>query len=145
MRNRFIDFWIIVALCYAVIGISIIRAEEPVLKKALVLVNEGRAEEAISMLNQEMQTSQATSETHLGLGVAYLQKGDLPAARASLEKAVALKPDSVPAHYTLAMLFEKQRDHDRSLEEWRKVRQFTDDHVLKDLAAKHIRQLESGQ
>ena len=145
MRNRFIDFWIIVALCYAVIGISIIRAEEPLLKKALVMVNEGRAEEAIGMLNQELQNSPPTPDTHLGLGVAYLQKGDLAGARASLEKAVALKSDSVPAHYTLAMLFEKQRDYRRAVEEWRKVLQYTDDRGLKDLATKHIQQLGSGQ
>ncbi len=145
MRGRFIDFLVIVALCHAVIGFTIIRAEEPVLKKALALVNEGRAEEAISMLNQDLRTSQATTETHLGLGVAYLQKGDLSAARLSLEQAISMRPDSVPAHYTLAMLFEKQRDFARAAIEWRKVLQHTDDPDLKDLANKHLQQLESRQ
>ena len=48
----------------------------------------------------------------------------------------------MPAYYTLAMLYEKQKSYIKAKEMWIKVNQLSKDKELKDLAEKHISQLE---
>ena len=142
MKNKITDCWIIVFLCYALIGFTLIGAQEPDLKRALSLVNEGKTNEAIRILHQEVEKDSNTADVHLALGVAYLEGGDYDSAKGSLERALQLDPSSVPVHYTLAMLYEKEQKYAKSVQEWGKVLQLTDDSDLKELADKHIRQLE---
>ncbi|MHB9154806.1 MAG: tetratricopeptide repeat protein [Endomicrobiales bacterium] len=145
MRSIFREFWILLLLAYVVLGVNIIKAEGTNLNRAMQMVNEGRTEEAISLLRQEIEKNPETGDVHLALGVAYLDKDDFDAARVSLEKARDLSPNSVPVHYSLAMLYEKERRLELAVSEWKTVYQLTDSRELKELADKHIRQLEGAR
>jgi tetratricopeptide (TPR) repeat protein len=141
-RNSLRDFWCILILCYSIIGLTIVRAEEMDYQKIMVLVNDGRTQEAIGILRQEIDKNPQQFDAHLALGVAYLESGDYASAKSSLEKALAINGSSVPSHYTLAMLYEKERNIGKSISEWRLVLQLSSDKNLRELANKHIRQLE---
>jgi len=52
----------------------------------------------------------ATVEEHYNYGVALLNRGELDAARESLEKAIQLAPDSDYVYYALALCFGAQGD-----------------------------------
>jgi Tfp pilus assembly protein PilF len=144
MKKRSIirDFWFVLLLCYGLIGLTLVKAEGTNLNQAMALVNEGRTDEALSILRQEIERNPQQSDVHLGLGVAYLQKGDFASAQSSLERALSMNPQSVPAHYSLAMLYEKQRAISRAIGEWQQVLRLSTDASLRDLAGKHIKQLE---
>ena len=142
MKNILRDFSLLIFLFACLAGSTVLRAGESGLNKALELVNEGKTDEAITILRDEIGKRPDEPDTQLLLGVAYLEKSDYDSAKDALEKALALKPDSVPAHYSLAMLFEKEKNYSRASSEWRKVLLLTADKNLKDLASKHIKQLE---
>jgi Tfp pilus assembly protein PilF len=141
MRKKFFDLWCIVFLCYIVVGFSLIRAQEPELKKAMDMINQGRASEAVPLLERQAEKDPQSFNVQLALGMAHLESGNYGNAQNALEKAISLNAASVQAHYTLAMLCESRRNSRRAAEEWEKVRQLTDDQSLKDLAAKHLQQL----
>jgi type IV pilus assembly protein PilF len=52
----------------------------------------------------EHERNTKLSDTHLQLGVSYLQRGQLEVAKENLEKAVELNPESSPANNMLALL-----------------------------------------
>jgi len=141
-RNNIRDFWIIVVLVYAILGFSSARAQDDGLQKGLTLLNQGKVEEAIVVLQMEMDKDPQAPDIHLALGMSYLEKGDSALAQSHLEKVMELQPDSVPASYNLAMLYEKQKNLPKALDGWRKVLALSKDTNLKELARKHIRQLE---
>lgn len=112
------------------------------LSNALALVNQGKINEAIAVLHKEIEKNPRGPESYLLLGVAYLEKNEYVLAKNHLEKALALNPNSIPGHYTLAMLYEKERSYLKAVSEWTKVYQLSEDKNLKELANKHIRQME---
>ncbi|OGS17108.1 MAG: hypothetical protein A2219_04620 [Elusimicrobia bacterium RIFOXYA2_FULL_50_26] len=117
-------------------------AEEIGLKKGLLLLNEGKIDEALAVLREEVTKNPGNAEAHLALGVSYIEKGDYVSARGRLKEALALSPESVPAYYTLAMLYEKEKNFSDALQEWKNVLRFSKDKEIKELARKHIRHLE---
>jgi Tfp pilus assembly protein PilF len=145
MRKKMVDLWGIVLLCYVALGFSLIGAQETELKKAMDMINQGRAAEAVPLLEQQSAKEPQSFDVQLALGMALLEAGNYDSAQGALERAVVLNPGSVPAHYTLAMLYESRRNTARAVEEWMKVQQLTGDQSLKDLAAKHLQQLKGAQ
>ena len=55
-------------------------------------------------------SSEEAAELNLQLGVGYLRQNDWQAAQRKLEKAIELQPDLVPAHITLALVYEQLGD-----------------------------------
>jgi tetratricopeptide (TPR) repeat protein len=144
-KNSIRDFWIVLFLCYGIMGFSIIGGEETVVSRASALVNEGKADRAIEVLEGELQKNPQAADAEVILGMAYLQKSDFGRARTAFEKAVNSRPDLVAPHYNLAMLYEHEGNSPSALAEWKKVTQLSSDQNLKDLAGKHIKQLEGAQ
>lgn len=97
----------------------------------------------IEKLKLRLQSEPDSCGVCLALGVAYLDSGDFNNAQNCLEKALSLCPGSVPAHYTLAMLFETKKDLSAAVREWNEVLRLSDNRELKALADKHIKQLEA--
>ena len=120
-------------------------ADKENIKKALVLLNEGKTKEAIEILNGEIkQDSDSEPLTYLALGMAYIDQGRYGEAQASLENFLKAKPDSVAGHYTMAMLFEKQKEFAKAKDSWEKVLLLAHDKDLKELADKHIKQIANS-
>ena len=120
---------------------AIAAAQEDV-SQAMKLIREGKNDDAIIALNTIIEKSPGSSGAHMALGLAYLEKGSYPASRAELERSVALDPSAVSAHYTLALLYEKQKEFALGIEEWKIVQRLSTDKSLTDIAAKHINNLE---
>ena len=117
-------------------------ADEVGLKKGLLLLNEGKIDEALSVLREEVTRNPGNADAHLALGVSYIEKGDYASAHGRLKEALSISPESVPAYYTLAMLYEKEKNFSDALQEWKNVLRFSKDKEVRELARKHIRHLE---
>lgn len=55
---------------------------------------------------------------------------------------IEVLPGSLPARYSLAMLYENRKDFKKAIKQWDKVLSLTDSDALRDLALKHIKTLE---
>lgn len=117
-------------------------SEELNLKKGLMLLNDGRIDEALSIFHEELDKNPENVQLHIALGVSYVEKGDYNTARIRLEEALALNPESLAAYYTLAMLYEKERNFHKAAEEWKNVLRLSKDKDVRELARKHLRQLQ---
>jgi Tfp pilus assembly protein PilF len=126
--------------------VSTLFASKEDIKRALMLLNDGKTKEAIEILNNEIkQDSGSDPLTYLALGMAYIDQERYPEALANLESFLKAKPDSVAGHYTMAMLFEKQKDFAKAKDSWEKVLQLARDKELKELAEKHINQISGSK
>ena len=104
-------------------------ADKENIKKALVLLNEGKTKEAIEILNGEIkQDSDSEPLTYLALGMAYIDQGRYGEAQACLENFLKAKPDSVA----------------KAKDSWEKVLLLAHDKDLKELADKHIKQIANS-
>jgi len=73
-----------------------------------LLVENGRAEEAVSPLLRAVDVAPQNSDAHRELGKAYLALNRLEAAQTEVEKAAELAPDNAPIHFLLAQVYRKR-------------------------------------
>ncbi|MBU0951223.1 MAG: tetratricopeptide repeat protein [Elusimicrobia bacterium] len=121
----------------AMLSPKLILADENV-DKSRDLINQGKYEEAIQFL----QTLPDSNEKKLSLAFAYLQTEKYDLAEDCLLQVVKESPDSLPARYSLAMLYEKKKNNPEALSQWEKVLLLAHKKELKNLATKHITQLK---
>lgn len=112
------------------------------LKEALVLINEGKSEEAVGMLDKMIAEDPENPHVHLAMGIIHLEQQEFESAEESLKKSLELKPESVFAYYMLALLYEKQKQSAQAIVSWQKVLELSKDEDLKALAGKHLDQLK---
>jgi tetratricopeptide (TPR) repeat protein len=91
-------------------------------KLAIALFADGRYRAAADEYETLARADQADGELRLAWGVALREAAVLDTARTQLEEAVRLNEGSAQAHYQLALLWLKQRDEKRALEEFRRAR-----------------------
>jgi tetratricopeptide (TPR) repeat protein len=60
-------------------------------------------------------------ETHLNLGIAHMDKGDLDGAIAEYRQALRLKPDDAKAHFNLGVALRLKGDLDGAIAEYREA------------------------
>jgi len=113
--------------------------------EAMALIGDGKNDEAITLLNSELERNPSSSKVYVALGIAYLEKGDYALSKANLEKSLSLNSSSIPAQFTLAMLYEKEKNYTQAAAEWKNVLKLSPDKNLKILATKHIKQLEGNK
>ena len=70
--------------------------------RAQALMRLGRFEEGVALLEQHLQTREATSDAMLHLGLGYLQLKEHQKAKQTLEALLDLAPDEPQAYYGLA-------------------------------------------
>jgi len=80
------------------------RSLGPYLNLGTLLAENARGSEAAPYLEQAAQIAPSDARAHRELGKAYLALNRLEEAQRELEKALALEPDSAPAHFLLAQV-----------------------------------------
>ncbi|MGC2659624.1 MAG: tetratricopeptide repeat protein [Bryobacteraceae bacterium] len=80
----------------------------PYLDYGSLLVDNGRMEDALPLLDQALAISPGDYKVHRELGKAYLHLDQLDKARDELEKATQLAPREAPLHFMLAQVYRKQ-------------------------------------
>ena len=110
---------------------------------AVNLLNSREYEKAITLLEKLHIENPESTDISLTLGIAYLQMEQYDSAERYFREVTMKKPDCLPARYSLAMLYEKKGSYGEAISEWLKVISLTDREDLKNLAEKHIKQLET--
>ncbi|OGS26435.1 MAG: hypothetical protein A2297_00600 [Elusimicrobia bacterium RIFOXYB2_FULL_48_7] len=134
---------LIIAICSLVSGAGIFRAAraDGQIDSARDLVNQGKYDEAIALLN----TLPDTQEKKLALAFAYLGTEKYDEAEKIMLEIVKDNPASLPARYCLGMLYEKKKNSAEAIIQWEKVLLLTQKKELRELASKHLAQLKKDE
>ena len=89
--------------------------------QARVCLSDGRVEEAIVLLNQQLQQSPDFAPAHCLLARAYADQGHWLKAREACEKAVAIDPLLPEVYYVLAMVEEHEGHIEPAIENLKKL------------------------
>jgi len=116
-------------------------ADDEFLKLGLRYAEAGRFDEAIEILNEAVEEN-PTARRFMALGVVYLQKNDYDRAYNNLSEALSREPQLPPAIFFMAMLYEKKGMPQDALAQWKNFLQVSRKKHLREVAEKHIRQLE---
>lgn len=76
-------------------------------EKALRMLEEGRNEEGIELLEGVVEEAPLVTTAHLDLGIAYARVDELESARQSLERALELSPRHPAVHNELGIVYRK--------------------------------------
>ena len=120
---------------------SSVYASSQYLEETLQLINDGKNDEAIEIIKLNLIENKS-ADNYVLMGIAYLEKNDSVNAEENFKKALELDRKTVSAHYMLAMLYEKEKRYEQSIEKWNKICKYTKNKKLKDLALKHLAQLK---
>lgn len=118
-----------------------VYASSQYLEETLQLINDGKNDEAIEIIKLNLIENKS-ADNYVLMGIAYLEKNDSVNAEENFKKALELDRKTVSAHYMLAMLYEKEKRYEQSIEKWNKIYKYTKNKKLKDLALKHLAQLK---
>lgn len=115
--------------------------DDELLRLGLKYADAGKAAEAVEILNDAVDEN-PTAARFMALGIVHLQRDEYDLSYANLQEALARDPNLAPARYTLAMLYEKKGAHSEALEEWKKFLTISRKKKFREMAEKHIEQLE---
>jgi Flp pilus assembly protein TadD len=108
--------------------VSVEQLQHPVSRKGAKLLDQarnfaamGRHDKAIGQLLLALQERSAIPYAHSMLGVEYIKTGQIPAAIAELEQAIALLPRNVPDHSNLGYALLQAGELDRADTETRQA------------------------
>jgi len=121
--------------------ISSVYASSQYLEETLELIYDGKNDEAITLIKNNL-TENKSADNYVLMGIAYLEKNDAKNAEENFKKALLLDKKTVSAHYMLAMMYEKEKRYEQSIEKWEKICKYTKNKKLKNLAVKHLEQLK---
>jgi Tfp pilus assembly protein PilF len=105
------------------------------------MINDGKTDQAIETIKKNLEENKS-ADNYVLMGIAYLEKNDAKNAEENFKKALLLDKKTVSAHYMLAMLYEKEKKYEQSIEKWKKICKYTKNEKLKNLAVKHLEQLK---
>ncbi len=120
---------------------SALYASSSYLEETLQMINNGETDAAIETVKKNLIENKS-ADNYVLMGIAYIEKNELDNAELNFKKALELDKKTVSAHYMLAMLYEKEKKYEKSLEKWKKIHKYTKNEKLKILALKHIEQLQ---
>lgn len=83
-------------------------SEQPMLNLAIVLVHQGKLDEALPLLKQATLIAPEDPRINDQLGHLYLQQGALGDSQREFERAVALSPQSGAYHFLLGQVYRRQ-------------------------------------
>lgn len=121
--------------------VSSTYASSQYLEDTLQMINDGKTDQAIETIKKNLEENKS-ADNYVLMGIAYLEKNDAKNAEENFKKALLLDKKTVSAHYMLAMLYEKEKKYDQSIEKWEKICKYTKNEKLKNLAVKHLEQLK---
>lgn len=88
---------------------------------AMVLLQDGRAQEAIAPFRESIRLGPTVPSTHYNLGVALASAGQLPAALEAFREAVRLDPSYPEAHNNLGALLQSEGRVDEAMGHYRQA------------------------
>jgi tetratricopeptide (TPR) repeat protein len=94
---------------------------------AQLLADGGLGADAVRVLERAQESSPSSYELAFALGGAHVRNGDATRGLEAYDKALGLKPDSVPALRLAAAVAEKQNELERSLSHWMRARKLAPD------------------
>lgn len=121
--------------------VSLTYASSQYLEDTLQMINDGKTDQAIETIKKNLEENKS-ADNYVLMGIAYLEKNDAKNAEENFKKALLLDKKTVSAHYMLAMLYEKEKRYEQSIEKWEKICKYTKNEKLKNLAVKHLEQLK---
>lgn len=121
--------------------VSSTYASSQYLEDTLQMINDGKTDQAIETIKKNLEENKS-ADNYVLMGIAYLEKNDATNAEENFKKALLLDKKTVSAHYMLAMLYEKEKRYEQSIEKWEKICKYTKNEKLKNLAVKHLEQLK---
>lgn len=136
MKKLFLSF-ILSVFC-----VSALFAGPADLEKAMNLLNEGKTDEAIAIVKEQLKNNPDVSDNYLAMGIIELEQNNYPQAQEYLKKALKIDRKIIAAHYMLAMIYEKEGDTQKAADKWQKILKYSKDETLRALADKHIKQLK---
>ena len=99
--------------------------EDPRVDYGVFLVRQGRAAEALPILEKAIRARPASARAHAEIGRAQIEEGNLEAAASSLERAVALDPSAWAARLLLGKAYQRlgrfaeaERELTRGRKDW---------------------------
>ena len=110
--------------------VSSTYASSQYLEDTLQMINDGKTDQAIETIKKNLEENKSADNNVL-MGIAYLEKNDAKNAEENFKKALFLDKKTVSAHYMLAMLYEKEKKYDQSIEKWEKICKYTKNEKLK--------------
>lgn len=126
---------------FCLLFVSSVYASSRYLEETLQLINDGKNDEAIEIIKLNLIENKY-ADNYVLMGIAYVEKNDSKNAEENFKKALELDIKTVSAHYMLAMLYEKEKRYELSIEKWEKICKYTKNKKLKKLAIKHLEQLK---
>lgn len=110
-----------------------------VLSRAITLEKKGKLNEAIALLQQECKNNPEDCDIHLRLGNLLVNATRYYEAIDVLKKVKMLNHEMIPAHFLLALVYEKVGDHKKAIKEWKKCLKIHKvDQETREIARKHI-------
>jgi len=120
----------VILILFFVFLINIVVGETFQVEKAIELINYGKYDEAIRILQEN------NGESSILLSIAYLGKKDFVNAKKFALQAWT-QNDVLP-NYILALISEEEKDYEQAIEYWTNILKITQDDSLRQLAKKHI-------
>lgn len=106
-------------------------------------MRQGLFEEAAEQFGNVLALNPVLPEAQLGLGVAYYNLGDFQRALRQYEKALIINPGVIPeAYFHLGMLYNTQKDTNRTTENFQKYIDFVKNGSQVDLARSILDSIE---
>ena len=96
-------------------------SEQPLLNYAILLINEGQPERALTMLAKAAAIAPNESRIAEQQGRANERLGRLPEAEASLRRAIALRPATSALHFQLGQILKREGKAEAAKEEFARV------------------------
>ena len=119
-----------ILILFFVFLINIVLAETFQVEKAIELINYGKYDEAIRILQEN------NGGSSILLSIAYLGKKDFVNAKKFALQAWT--QNDVLSNYILGLISEEEKDYEQAIIYWSNVLKNTQDNSLKQLAKKHI-------
>ena len=93
---------------------ELIKNSGPFLDYGILLVDNGRPQDALPYLLQAVQIAPQDAQAHTQLGKAYLHLNQLKKTQAEFEKAVELNPEDAPLRFMLAQVYRREGLKDKA-------------------------------
>jgi len=115
--------------------------------RQLVGISEGFDAWAINMYQKALTLEPNNPSLWTELGQVYVLKNDLEKAKESFNKAIALRPQYIDAHYYLALIHDQQGNKQEAIKELEMIYQLlpTSDETSRDNVTKAIENLKNGK
>lgn len=133
---------LVLTLCLFVVipGPSLAAEQAPDwLEQGRTLIDEGRLDAAIDILERGLATDETNARAHYLLGLALIKKGQHQPALQTIERAHALAPDDSEIHWLLASEYENLGQLDKAAHAYEAIKTSTSDSQLQQAADHRLR------